>query len=125
MLGEALMRRSLLTAFAVTLVFGAAGAFAQDGDLSGVTMRVLDDVSDIRTVILELDASRGEGEEDAAERGGRSDEASSADRGAPDASASEDDHDAREALHEPDDDERGEGKLEDNDVERPAAAPTP
>ena len=47
-----------MMAFAATLVFGV-GAAAQDNDLSGVTMRVLDDVSDVDAVILELDADRG------------------------------------------------------------------
>ena len=52
------------------LVFGSASALAQDGDLTDVTMRVLDDVSDVDAVVLELDANRGEGEEGAASDAG-------------------------------------------------------
>jgi hypothetical protein len=122
-LEEARMRRRFITALTATVAFGAIGVFAQDGDLSGVTMRVLDDVSDIDAVILELDGNRGEdadgSERDAADSG----EESSADRSAAEA---EKDRFAeqRAELHDPDDDERSEGKLEDNDIERPAA-PTP
>jgi hypothetical protein len=132
-LEEALMRPSLITAFAATLVFGAVGASAQNGNLGGVTMRVLDDVSDIDAVILELDANRADGEE-GAERDGRrepSGDADAADANAAeprDAAAEEDRLDERrerEELHDPDDDERGEGRLEDRDVERPAVPPTP
>jgi hypothetical protein len=54
---------------AVALVFGSASAVAQDGDLSKVTMRVLDDLRDVDAVVLELDANRGGAEEGAA-RGG-------------------------------------------------------
>ena len=115
------MRRPLITTFAATLVLGFGSASAQDGDLAGVTMRVLDDVSDIRAVILDLDASRGESEE--GEQSGRADETDSAERGAAEA-ASEDRSAERAPLHSPDHDEDSEGKLEDNDVEVPAA-PTP
>jgi len=123
------MRRPFIAIFAATVAFACGSAFAQGGDLAGVTMRVLDDVSDIDTVILELDANRGD-EEEGSERGRTgADEADSAERDAAQPAATEGDsleeRREREALHEPDDDERSEGKLEDNDVERPAAAPTP
>ena len=106
--------------------FRAASAHAQ-GDLGGVTMRVLDDVSDIDAVVLELDANRGEDEE---RRRPRRDAAADGDAAeTPDAGAEEDRLDERrdgDELHDPDVDERGEGRLEDRDVERPAAAaPTP
>jgi hypothetical protein len=125
------MRRPIITFLAATLACAAATAHAQ-GDLGGVTMRVLDDVSDIDAVVLELDANRGD-DEDGAERDGRGDDdaaAAVADGDAaqtPDAEA-EDRLERRDGdeLHDPDVDERGEGRLEDRDVERPAAAqPTP
>ena len=126
------MRRSLSTILGAALVIGCGSAFAQGGDLAGVTMRVLDDVSDVHAVVIELDASRGEGEEGADRGGGaRGDEASAADADATqdrDTRAEDerlDEPRARVDLHDPDDDELAEGKLEDNDVERPAAAPTP
>ena len=84
-------------------------------------MRVLDDVSDVHKVVLELHANRGPDEE-AAEGDGRRARADEA------ASAEEDRLDERRdrtELHDPDDDERSEGKLEDRDVEQPAAPPTP
>ena len=114
------MRRPLITTFAATLVLGFGSASAQDGDLAGVTMRVLDDVSDIRAVILDLDASRGESEEGEQSGRARADEPDSAERGAAEA-ASEDRSAERAPLHSPDHDEDSEGKLEDNDVEVPAA----
>lgn len=43
----------LVAAFAIC----AASAVAQDGALAGVTMRVLDDLSGLDAVILELDAA--------------------------------------------------------------------
>jgi hypothetical protein len=113
------MRRPLIFLLAGALILAAATARAQRGDLSGVTMRVLDDVSEIDAVILELDASRGEDE-------GARDEAES--DTAPVVEAGEqgaDEPREREALHDPDDDERSEGKLEDNDVERPAVPLVP
>jgi len=116
------MRRPLITTFAATLVLGFGSASAQDGDLAGVTMRVLDDVSDIRAVILDLDASR-ESEDGEQSGRARADETDSAERGAAEA-ASEDRSAERAPLHSPDHDEDSEGKLEDNDVEVPAA-PTP
>lgn len=118
------MRRSFSTILAAALVCGCGAALAQGGDLSGVTMRVLDDVSDVDAVILELDASRGEGEE-GAEGGGRRARADEAQADAePGASADAERRD-RAQLHDPDDDERSEGKLEDNDVEQPAVPPVP
>jgi hypothetical protein len=115
------MRLRFSTILGAALVCGCGSAFAQGGDLSGVTMRVLDDVSDVDTVILELDANRGEGEEGT--------EAADADaERAPGTSAEEDrldDRRDRKDLHHPDDDERSEGKLEDNDVEQPAVPPVP
>ena len=117
------MRRALIMTFAATLGLSAASAFAQDGGLSAVTMRVLDDVSDVDAVILDLDTNRGEGEE-ASERGGApSDDASSAEREAAEPATPDRFAEPRKELHDPDDDERSEGKLEDNDVEQPAPAP--
>jgi hypothetical protein len=129
---ETLMPRSFSTIIGATLVFASGSALAQGGDLAGVTMRVLDDVSDVHAVVIELDANRGEGEEGADRDGGaRSDEANAADADAAKAPGARvederlDEPRARVDLHDPDDDERAEGKLEDNDVERPAAPPTP
>jgi hypothetical protein len=121
-LEEALMRRSFGITLTAALVCLSGSATAQSGDLSGVTMRVLDDVSDIDAVILELDAGRGEGE------GSRGDEAEPAESDTADAAEPEqrvDEPRERDNLHDPDDDERSEGKLEDNDIERPAAPPVP
>ena len=120
------MQRLSLTFLAAALAAAAAIARAQGGDLAGVTMRVLDDVSDIDAVVLELDASRGEGEEGA--EGGRArGDGQAADGDAPETSDAGDEEDRlddrREAdeLHDADADERSEGRLEDRDVERPAA----
>ena len=113
------MRRLSISFLAATLVFATASAHAQ-GDLAGVTMRVLDDVSDIDAVVLELDANRGD-DEDAADAAADGDDAQT-----PDAGAEEDRLDESrdgDELHDPDVDERAEGRLEDRDVERPAAAP--
>jgi hypothetical protein len=123
------MQRQARLAVAAALVFGAAGALAQGGDLAGVTMRVLDDVSDVEAVVLELDASRGEDEEgasaddDAAADEGRSRAAARRDAAAEDARRP--DSRERDELHDVDADERGEGRLEDRDVARPAAPPAP
>ena len=117
------MRLRFSIILGAALVCGCGGAFAQGGDLSGVTMRVLDDVSDVDTVILELDASRGESEEGAEKQPAAADA-----QRAPGASAEQDRLDERrdgKDLHHPDDDERGEGKLDDHDVERPAVPPVP
>jgi hypothetical protein len=127
------MRLRLRTALKAALVCASGSAFAQSGDLSSVTMRVLDDVADIDAVILELDANRGAGEEGAdgdgpRERGG---EAAAAGGNAEQRPSERDEEDAlverreRDELHDPDEDERSEGKLEDNDIERPAVPPAP
>ena len=92
------------------------------GDLAGVTMRVLDDVSDIDAVILELDANRGEDEE-GAERDAGDDRPiatpPSPPTRMPKRTASTSARD--DELHEPDDDERGEGRLEDRRRRAPGA----
>ena len=125
------MRRSFSTILVAALVCGCGSALAQGGDLAGVTMRVLDDVSDVDTVILELDANRGESEEgaEASGRRARGDEAQAADAERPAGESAEEDRlderRDRKGLHHPDDDERGEGKLEDHDVEQPAVPPVP
>jgi hypothetical protein len=130
------MQRYARLSLAAALVFGSAGALAQSGVLAGVTMRVLDDISDVNAVVLELDANRGEGQEGAA-----------ADEGADRAAATDDEEQARDAatrddaaeaaagearraerrerdeLHDTDVDERAEGRLEDRDVERLAVPP--
>jgi hypothetical protein len=124
------MRLRFSTILGAALACGCGSAFAQGGDLSGVTMRVLDDVSDVDTVILELDANRGEGEEGAdGRRGVRGDDADAADAERPAGESAEEDRsdeprDSKD-LHHPDDDERSEGKLEDHDVEQPAVPPVP
>jgi hypothetical protein len=108
------------------LVFGSASAVAQDGDLSNVTMRVLDDLRDVDAVVLELDANRGEGEGGADSDGVERDAAATddGDRDPVRAEADEDDlRSERDELLE-DDDDRSEGRREDRDVERPVAAPT-
>jgi len=125
------MRLRFSTILGAALVCGCGSAFAQGGDLSGVTMRVLDDVSDVDTVILELDANRGESEEgaEASGRRARGDEAQAADAERPAGESAEadrlDERRDRKDLHHPDDDERSEGKLEDHDVEQPAVPPVP
>ena len=122
------MQRQAQLSLAAVLVFSSAGALAQDGDLSRVTMRVLDDVSGVDAVVLELDANRGEGEEgaagDAGAEGGDAANAQVRDR---EAAIGDADRDARGAergerdeLHDVDVDERNESRLEDRDVERPA-----
>jgi len=121
------MRRSLSTILGAALVIGCGSAFAQGGDLAGVTMRVLDDVRDVDAVVIELGALRGEGEEGADRDGAARGDANAA---AADAAQATEDRNVDEPrahadLHDPDDDERAEGKLEDNDVERPAVPPTP
>ena len=129
-LEETTMPRSISTILGATLLFGCGSAFAQGGDLAGVTMRVLDDVSDVHAVVIELDANRGESEEGADRDDRARDEANAAADAAqaPGAGAEDDPLDEtrrRADLHDPDDDENAEGKLEDNDVERPAAPLTP
>ena len=122
------MPRSFSTIIGAMLVMGCGSALAQSGDLAGVTMRVLDDVSDVHAVVIELDATRGESEEGADRDGRAGDAANAADADATQAPAAraEADEPRRHAdLHDPDDDENAEGKLEDRDVEQPAAAPVP
>jgi hypothetical protein len=131
------MQRQARLSLAATLVFGSAGALAQDGDLARVTMRVLDDISDVDAVVLELDANRGEAEDGAAGDDGADRGAAAADEERSRDAASRDDaaeaaaEDARRAerrerddLLDTDRDERSEGRLEDRDVERPAVPPT-
>jgi hypothetical protein len=123
------MQRLSISLLAAMLALTAALADAQEGGLAGLTMRVLDDISDIDAVVLELDGNRGE-EQDGADRGERrsSDDeqpagADSAETSAADAEDDRLDADREdEALHEPEVDERNEGRLEDRDVEIPAAA---
>jgi hypothetical protein len=95
-----------------------------DGDLARVTMRVLDDVSGVDAVVLELDVNRGEGEasaaDDTADADERGSDAATADAGE-DARRAE--RRARDELHDVDVDERSESRLEDRDVERPAVPP--
>ena len=119
------MRRALSTILGAAFTIGCGSAFAQGGDLAGVTMRVLDDVSDIDAVVIELGASRGEGEEGADRDGAPRGDDANADAAPAAEDESLDEPRARADLHDPDDDELAEGKLEDNDVERPAVPPTP
>jgi hypothetical protein len=125
------MQRLSLTFLAAALALAAAAARAQGGDLAGVTMRVLDDVSDVDAVVLELDSSRAEDEDGAGRSSGASSDEPAADGEPVDISAAgvEEDRfdDPSEAeLHDSDVDERSESRLEDRDVERPAvAAPAP
>ena len=62
------MQRPALAALAATLAFASASAIAQGGSLAGVTMRVVEDISGIDAVVLELDAKRADrGESNAAD----------------------------------------------------------
>jgi hypothetical protein len=122
------MQGQALRSLVATLAFGSAGAYAQGGDLAGVTMRVLDDLSGVDAVVLELDSSRGEGEAAAASNDGEAaaqDATRSPDAAQNDAEAADSGAERRERpnLHDVDRDERGEGRLEDRDVERPAVPP--
>ena len=119
------MQRWRVCSVAAALVFGSASAVAQDSGLSNVTMRVLDDLSGVDAVVLELDANRGEDEE-----GAESDrrDAAASDDSARDGARAESDEDERrdlrsdrDELHE--DDDRSERRREDRDVERPAVPP--
>jgi hypothetical protein len=121
------MQRRTILSTAMALAF-SAGAFAQDGDLSRVTMRVLDSLDDAEAVVLELDADRAESEQGAVsnDRGAANDDEVSRD-----AASAEADEDAlrdlrreRDELRE-DDDDRAEGRREDRDIERPATPPAP
>jgi hypothetical protein len=100
------MQRQTLMVLTVALAFRAATGFAQDGALAGVTMRVVDDVSALDAVILELDADSGEGEK-AAEPNVREADAASVDE----ADAATERRDA--------------AAQEEGNVERPALPPTP
>jgi len=109
------MQRTTLSAFALALILGGAScAFAQGGDLGGVTMRVLDDVSDIEAVVLEIGDERGEGEDGAADESPDAE----GDGGAAGEAARE--RGGLDDIEDAEDEEHGEGELEDNDVE-----PTP
>jgi hypothetical protein len=126
------MQRPVLSSLAAALVFGATGALAQSGDLSGVTMRVLDDLGEVDVVVLSLDANRSETDEDAADAPADGETTRDADRARETASRDEADEDERRAerrqrdeLHDTDVDERSEGRLEDRDVERPAVPAAP
>lgn len=55
------MRRQLGIALAAALACGAAIVLAQGGALSGVTMRVVDDLTGLDAVVIELDTSSREG----------------------------------------------------------------
>jgi hypothetical protein len=59
--------RLLFTLLAAPLIFASGHGFAQSGDLAGVTMRVVDDLSGIDAVVLELQAAPAESTEDAGE----------------------------------------------------------
>jgi hypothetical protein len=120
------MQRLALLSLAAALTF--SGALAQPGALSGVTMRVLDDLSGVDAVVLQLDANRGAAEPsaDAASAAPASDEADEAarERASRDEPRGESRAEQRERddLHDTAIDERSEGHLEDRDVERPAVA---
>jgi hypothetical protein len=126
------MQRRAVISVAIAAVFASASALAQDGDLSRVTMRVLDDLRDVDAVVLELDANRGEGEEGAESDGRDAGDAATGDesRDAARAEAAPDESSdlrrERDELHE-DNDDRNEGRREDRDVERPVTplAPVP
>jgi hypothetical protein len=130
------MQRQAGLSLAAAVVFGSAGALAQSGDLAGVTMRVLDDVSDVNAVVLELDANRGEGQKGAAADNNADRAAAAGDEEQSRDVATRDDVAAaaagenrraerrqRDELHDADADERAEGRLEDRDVERLAVPP--
>jgi hypothetical protein len=59
--------RSSSILLAVPVIFGCGLALAQGGDLAGVTMRVLDDLSGIDAALLELEPARGEERAEGAE----------------------------------------------------------
>jgi hypothetical protein len=128
------MQRYALTIAAGTLVLGSLPALAQSGDLAGVTMRVLDDLRDVETVVLSLDATPEATDAPAAgaDRARESQSAEPSRDAARDEAAADDARRAerreRDALHDRNVDERGDGRLDDRDVERstappPAAAP--
>jgi hypothetical protein len=128
------MQRQARLSLATALILGSGSALAQNGDLAGVTMRVLDDIGDVAAVVLELDTNRGEGEESAAGDHGAARDAAADDEDQPrdadrrdDAVAAGEERGAerreRDELHDADADERGEGRLEDRDVELRVAPP--
>jgi hypothetical protein len=49
------MRSKALMALAAALIFGSAVVVAQSGELNGVTMRVVDDLSGLDVTVIELD----------------------------------------------------------------------
>jgi hypothetical protein len=113
------MQRNALATLSLALILGgASSALAQGGDLGGVTMRVLDDVSDVETIVLDIRAARGETE-------GSEDESGDADR---DVTTERGDETAaerreRQDLEDAEDEEHAEGELEDNDVEQTPVEP--
>jgi hypothetical protein len=119
------MQRKALLSLAIALTMGCATtAFAQDDDLSGVTLRVLDDVSDIDAVVIAIREERHEGESHDGERtdgeaGGDHEESDGADRGDGEDDLADADREdrGRHDLEGEDHDER-ESDLEDHDVER-------
>jgi hypothetical protein len=115
------MQRQALVSIAALLTLGSDLGLAQGGELSGVTMRVLDDVRDVDAVVLALDADGGESAEEGAEAAAAAGRASAAETAEGERREL---RPGRDELPSVDDDERGEGRLEDRDVER-AAAPTP
>jgi hypothetical protein len=113
------MQRQALLALATALAVGCASSvLAQAGDLGGVTMRVLDDVSDIETVVLDIRAARGE-TEGAEGEGEGGDRAAATERGEETAEERRE----RQDLEDAEDEEHGEGELEDRDVEQPPVEP--
>jgi hypothetical protein len=54
------MRSKALVAIAAALIFGSAVVVAQSGDLSGVTMRVVYDLSGLDVTVIELDEGAAE-----------------------------------------------------------------
>jgi hypothetical protein len=105
------MQRTTLPALALASILGSASsAFAQGGDLGGVTMRVLDDVSDIDAVVLDIGDDRGEAEDGAADEGPDAER----DTGAAGEAARE--RGSLDDIEDAEDEEHGEGELEDNDV---------
>jgi hypothetical protein len=115
------MQPKALLALATALTVGcASNVLAQAGDLGGVTMRVLDDVSDIEAVVIDIRAARGE-TEGAEGEGGAADRDAAVERG--DETAEE--RRERQDLEDTEDEEHGEGELEDNDVEQTPVVPDP
>ena len=116
------MQRQTLMVLAAALALRAATGLAQDGALAGVTMRVVDDISALDVVILELDADSGEDGE-AAEANVREADAASVNDAGMDARGRA----TQGAVTEADAaaDRRDPAALDDGDVERPTAPPTP